>query len=179
MKHITKKKDAERSADEDSKVVLIKWIRECCEDNTNAWWPNTLLKSPFWLVRQWETPNENHRGWKIISWWKIYLARVLVKRHSSPLCILVPSASFPFLRWHSFAPIVWKNNFLGSTLGFSKSRSSRSDPLCKEMWATFMGLISLKEKETELLRSKAKKRKYESEYKTPWIDLLFYFRYPK
>jgi len=36
MKHITKKKDAERSADEDSKVVLIKWIRECCEDNTNA-----------------------------------------------------------------------------------------------------------------------------------------------
>ena len=111
MKHITKKKDAERSADEDSKVVLIKWIRECCEDNTNAWWPNTLLKSPFWLVRQWETPNENHRGWKIISWWKIYLARVLVKRHCSPLCILVPSASFPFLHWHSFSPIVWENIF--------------------------------------------------------------------
>lgn len=36
MKHITKKKDAERSADEDSKVVLIKCIREYCENNTDA-----------------------------------------------------------------------------------------------------------------------------------------------
>ena len=36
MKHITKKKDAGRGADEDSKVVLIKWIREYCENSTNA-----------------------------------------------------------------------------------------------------------------------------------------------
>ena len=30
-----------------------------------------------------------------------------------------------------------------------------------------MGFISLKKEKTELLRSKAKKKKYESEYKTP------------